>query len=249
MLQQLRIVATGVPIMARIVDHACASEECISHKIAAMCSQTGWIVTKELHKDQPVDACGYIAADAVSHLQAAALAKANGWVNCTLPNYESLQCIDRGDAVLQRASAGRILDSDAVNRLVRHYSNLTSNPGAAEEWWGGAVALDHFLEGIAEFAEQVCKGGQQQHQWRAWVVNAQTSTQLGSHWFMAAAGRQVIPCSSGALLQSTHTGQTSCSSGHAHPPAEGASSANAAGDSTFGRLFDASQPINADVLQ
>lgn len=45
-----------------------------------------------------------------------------------------------------------------------------------------------------------------QHRWRAWVVNTQTSTQLGSHWFTVVVGTQT------QLLQSTAEHQTSASS-------------------------------------
>ena len=38
-----------------------------------------WKISADLCKDQPLDACGYIAADAVCLLRNAALAEANSW--------------------------------------------------------------------------------------------------------------------------------------------------------------------------
>ena len=49
----------------------------------------------------------------------------------------------------------RILDADEVNRLVRHYSHLHQRQQAAEEWWAGAVALDHFLTGLQRTVEEL----------------------------------------------------------------------------------------------
>ena len=78
-LRSLRAADANVPIMARIVDHACSSLECISHKVATMCQQASWKTSTDLCYDQPIDACGYIAADVVCRLREAALAEANSW--------------------------------------------------------------------------------------------------------------------------------------------------------------------------
>ena len=49
-----------------------------------------------------------------------------------------------------------------------------------EEWYGGAVALDHFHIGVSDFLMDL----DAVH--RIWVVNTQNSTQAGSHWFTVA---------------------------------------------------------------
>ena len=92
--------------------------------------------------DQPLDACGYIAADAVCRLRDAALSEANSWHDIQLPDYAQLECISRGNGVLRKKVDHRILDAEQVKRLVRHYSHLDQRHQAAEEWWAGAVALD-----------------------------------------------------------------------------------------------------------
>ena len=57
------------------LDHFCSSEQCVSHRIAAMCREASWKISEDLCNDQPLDACGYIAADAVCRLREAALAE------------------------------------------------------------------------------------------------------------------------------------------------------------------------------
>ena len=59
-----------------------------------------WKISADLCNDQPLDACGYIAADAVCLLRNAALAEANGWHDIQLPDYAQLECISRGNNVL-----------------------------------------------------------------------------------------------------------------------------------------------------
>ena len=78
----------------------------------------------------------------------------------------------------------RVLETEEVNSVVRNYAHLQSCPQAQEEWWGGAVALDHFTEGFCQFLSKL-RGSQAslEHRWRAWVVNTQNSHQQGSHWF------------------------------------------------------------------
>ena len=73
-------------ILVRIVDHACHSEQCVSHRVVAMCREAKWKISKELCNDQPLDACGYIAADAVCRLREAALAEVNSWHRMELPD-------------------------------------------------------------------------------------------------------------------------------------------------------------------
>ena len=130
-----------------------------------MCREASWKISEDLFNDQPLDACGYIAADAVCRLREAALAEANGWHSMKLPDYAGLECIDRGNQVLRNRNIHRILDSDQVNRLVRHFSHLDQRPQAAEEWWGGAIAIDHFLAGLPSSVQELTTGSSdKQHQ-------------------------------------------------------------------------------------
>ena len=121
-LRRIKTIHGNSEILVRVVDHACSSEQCVSHRIAAMCREASWKISKDLCNDQPLDACGYIAADAVCRLREAALAEANGWHRMKLPDYARLECIDRGYQVLRKTNIDRILDNDQINRLVRHYS-------------------------------------------------------------------------------------------------------------------------------
>ena len=83
-------------------------------------------------------------------LRETALAETNGWYTARLPDYSSTDCIHRGNAVHRKSAEERVLDSDEINRLVRHYTGLAHRQQAAEEWWGGALALDHFMGGLPE---------------------------------------------------------------------------------------------------
>ena len=197
-LHRIKAISGDEEIMARIVDHACDSQACISRRIAVMCEEANWETSTDLCNDQPIDACGYIAADVVCRLRDTALAEGSRWHHIQLPDYAQLKCIDRGNKVLRKTDDDRNLDSDQVNLLVRHYAHLDQRHQAAEEWWGGAVALDHFLTGLPGSVEELSTSiSNKQHRWRAWVVNTQTSRQLGSHWFTVAVGTRT------QLLQST----------------------------------------------
>ena len=201
-LHRVKSVGGDIEILARVVDHACHSQQCISHRVATMCGEAKWKISTDLCNDQPLDACGYIAADAVCRLREAALAEANGWHRTTLPDYAQQECIDRGNKVLRKRGLDRILEADEVNRLVRHYSHLDQRSQAAEEWWAGAVALDNFLTGLPDMVAELATANLgQRHRWRAWIVNTQHSEQLGSHWFTVVVGAAVgnVP----QLLQST----------------------------------------------
>ena len=135
-------------------------------------------------------------------LREAALAEANGWHRTILPDYAQQDCIHSGNKILRRRGLDRILESDEVNFLVRHYSHIDQVSQAAEEWWAGAVALNHFLTGLPDMiAELATTNLGQRHKWRAWIVNTQHSEQLGSHWFTVVVGATVenVP----ELLQST----------------------------------------------
>ena len=203
-LRSLSAIHGDSEILVRVVDHACHSEQCISHRVAAMCREAQWNVSEELCNDQPLDACGYIAADAVCRLREAALSEANLWHRMQLPDYARLECIDRGNRVLRNRAHERILDSDQVNQLVLHYSHVDQSSQAQQEWWAGAVALDHFLSGLPDMvSELAATTSSQQHRWRAWIVNTQSSTQLGSHWFTVVVGAAVQTAQE--LLQSTAT--------------------------------------------
>ena len=148
--------AAGRRLLARVVDHASASPESVSNKVIRILRDAGWRTRGDVACDQAVNACGFIAADAAVRLRDAALAEADGWTRAALPDYSTLGCVHRGEVALGRAKtatehagrgdhADRILDVADVNALVRCCSNLVSNTQAQEEWWGGAVALDHFF--------------------------------------------------------------------------------------------------------
>ena len=47
-------------MMMRIIDHACSSTSCISHRVADMMRSVQWYVTADLSSDQPLDACGSV---------------------------------------------------------------------------------------------------------------------------------------------------------------------------------------------
>ncbi len=46
-LQRIRATTQNLPIMARVVDHACNSQACISHRIATMCLGANWKTTAD----------------------------------------------------------------------------------------------------------------------------------------------------------------------------------------------------------
>ena len=189
-LGSLQAIDTQEPILTRVIDHACSSEHCMSYRLVAMLRLARWKISADLCNDQPLDACGYIAADAVCRLRDAALSGANSWHEIQLPDYERFECISRGNKVLCKKGDRRILDADEVNRLVRHYSHLDLRHDAAEEWCAGAVALDHFLAGLPNVVEEITTTSpHSQHRWQAWAVNTQTSRQLGSHWWSWAHRR------------------------------------------------------------
>ena len=78
-LRLIRAITQNREIIAGVVDHACHSQTCISHQIATMCQEANWKTSVDLCSDQPLDACGYIAADAVCRLREQALAEADSW--------------------------------------------------------------------------------------------------------------------------------------------------------------------------
>ena len=229
-LDSLQAIENREMILIRVIDHACFSEHSISNRLVDMLRLGDWEISTDLYNDQPLDACGYIAADAVSRLRDAALSESNSWHTIQLPDYAQLECISRGNKVLHKQDDQRILDTDEVNRLVRHYSHLDQRHQAAEEWWAGAVALDHFLAGLPNVVQEITTTGlHMQHQWRIWIVNTQTSRQLGSHWFTVVVGTQ--------QRQSTAEYRTSASS------ARSSSTANEL-QQTSGK-----QPTTASCLQ
>ena len=167
-LGSLQVIDTQEPILTRVIDHACSSDHCMSHRLVAMLRLTHWKISANLCNNQPLDACGYIAADAVCCLRGAALSEANSWHDIQLPDYAQLSCISRGNEVLRKRDDDRILGTDEVNRLVRHYSHLDQRHQAAEDWWAGAVALDHFLTGLPNAVEEITTSPHTQHRWRTW---------------------------------------------------------------------------------
>ena len=76
-LRSLQALGTQQPILTRVIDHACSSEHCMSYRLVAMLRLAHWNISADLCNDQPLDACGYIAADAVCCLCDAALSEAN----------------------------------------------------------------------------------------------------------------------------------------------------------------------------
>ena len=95
-LGSLQAIDTQEPILTRVIDHACSSEHCTSHRLVAMLRLAHWKISADLCNDQPLDACGYIAADTVCRLRDAALSEANSWHDIPLPDYAQLECISRG---------------------------------------------------------------------------------------------------------------------------------------------------------
>ena len=181
-------------IVVRVVDHACSSSACISSRLEAVCQAAGLPscnLSCTLLADQALDACGYIGADAAVTLRDAALGLGDRWLQAPLPPYHSNACVKRGNNLLGRPGDvnASMLATEDVNTLVHAYANLKQHLQAQEDWWGGAVALDHFATGVGDF---LCSAhgsdDARMHQWRTWVVNTQTSTQDGSHWFTVAIG-------------------------------------------------------------
>ena len=97
--------AARIQHLVRIVDHASGSLMSVSNRTAALCRRVGWRTRADLACDQPVDACGYIAADAVVRLRDAALSEPDGWMSAPLPDYSELACLHRGQAVLRQSSS------------------------------------------------------------------------------------------------------------------------------------------------
>ena len=212
-----------------------------------MCREAEWKISKELCNDQPVNACGYIAADAACRLREVALAKANSWHRTKLPDYARLECIDRGNQVLRKSDLDRILDSDQVNRLVRNYSNLDQRSQVAEEWWAGAVALDHFLIGLPDtVSELAAVTSVQQHRLRAWIVNTQSSAQRGSHWFTVVVGAAVED--SPQLLQSTATSKTTGSTLEPNQPLQSTDTRGDRSTNSYLNLFKSLDPVLSNAL-
>ena len=224
-------------IHARIIDHACSSAHSISQQIVDTFHTAHVRTVADLSNTQPVDACGYIAADAVTRLFQDALSDSGGiaisatertcdaWMNAPLPDYATAHCIHRGSVILDgRASdQARVLEADDVNRLVRHYAFLDTRLQASEEWWGGAVALNNFFVGVDQFLQELqAAEHDKQHNWRSWVVNTHCSGERGSHWFTVALGRRSEGDAPEALLQSAL--QEHCQSDSSSPPAPSAQS-------------------------
>ena len=246
-LASLQAIDTQEPILTRVIDHACSSDHCMSHRLVAMLRLAHWKISADLCNDQPLDACGYIAADAVCRLRDAALSEANHWHDIQLPDYAQLTCISRGIKVLRKRGDHRILDTDEVNRLVRHYSHLDQRHQAAEEWWAGAVALDHFLTGLPNVVEEITTTSPHtQHRWRAWAVNTQTSRQLGSHWFTVVVGAAVG--NSSQLLQSTATSSTAGSMLELNQPLQSIGTRADPITNNYANLFESPDPDLSNAL-
>ena len=175
-------------IAGRIVDHASSGSSCISARLQAVCEAAGLpprSLSSTLRADQTTDACGYIAADAAVKLRDAVMALGGPWLHAELGRYHTDHCVDRSNGVLGLPGGhARVLVTEDVNKLVHAYANLTDHLHAQEDWWGGAVALDHFVDGVGDFLQSSDRASM--HQWRTWVVNTQTSADEGRHWFTVA---------------------------------------------------------------
>ena len=57
-LHRIKSVDGHIEILARIVDHACHSQQCVSHRVATMCREAKLKIATDLFSDQPLDACG-----------------------------------------------------------------------------------------------------------------------------------------------------------------------------------------------
>ena len=215
-------------IVVRVVDHACSSSACISSRLKAVCQAAGLPscnLSCTLLADQALDACGYIGADAAVTLRDAALGLGDRWLQAPLRPYHSNAGVKRGNNLLGRPGDvnASMLATEDVNTLVHAYANLKQHLQAQEDWWGGAVALDRFATGVGDF---LCSAqgndDARMHQWRTWVVNTQTSTQDGSHWFTVAIGLRGLTESLGAQVShnaaSGHEGGDPGGSACAGPP-------------------------------
>ena len=143
-------VATEQRMQARIVDHACSGSASISAQIAAMRRTANVDVVAELCADQPSNACGYTAAEVAVNLRSDAMAFGKQWLSTKLPEYSHDACVVRLNKELKNSDEAhaRILESDEVNALVRDYAGLAQVIHPEEDWYGGAVALDHFFQGL-----------------------------------------------------------------------------------------------------
>ena len=57
-LHRIKSIDAHIEILVRIVDHACHSQQCVSHRVATMCTEAKWKMSTDLFDDQPLDACG-----------------------------------------------------------------------------------------------------------------------------------------------------------------------------------------------
>jgi len=241
-LRRIKAITHNCEIIARVVDHGCLSQTCASHRVVTMCQEANWKTSADLDSVQPLDACGYIAADVVWRLREQALAEADSWHQLRLPDYSQQHCIEQGNNVLHKSGDDRILEADEVNRLIRHYSHLDQRHQAAEEWWGGAIAIDHFLTGLPNSIQELSTiASDKRHQWRAWIVNTQTSTQQGSHWFTVIISTQT------RLPESTAAHGTSDASS-SQPAMDAIASSSDEGTATVERSSSNSAGVDSVVM-
>ena len=148
---------------------------------------------------------------------------------------------------MRKQDDDRILDADEGNSLVRHYTHIDQSQQTAEDWWGGAVALDHFLEGLPHTVEAIATTSlHSQHQWRAWVVNTESSKQVGSHWFTVVLGTEMQLLQSNlSQLRDSNMEEHSVVSGSRHITA----TPSAAGTAReYPHIFGASDPELSSAL-
>ena len=89
--ERLRCAENVNKILVRIVDHAVGSSDCISAQLARTLEGSGVSHASDLSGDQPVDSCGYIAADVVTWLRQIALAEGDAWFQTSLTQFRELR--------------------------------------------------------------------------------------------------------------------------------------------------------------
>ena len=111
----------------------------------------------------------------------------------------------------------------------------------------GAVALDHFLMGLPDMLDEVAATTSgQQHRWRAWIVNTQSSAQLGSHWFTVVVGAAVG--NSSQLLQSTATSSTAGIMVDSNQPLQSIGTCADPITNNYANLFESPDPDLSNAL-
>ena len=161
-------------MLARVIDHA-ASEQSIA--VATFLRSLGAVLVAELDTTQPLNACGYVAADAAVALHAFFVTLGRGWHQQPIPT-ASPERVREGNAVLALpgGDAASLLTGDEIIELATVWSRCQAT-GCA--WLSGCLSLTNFYAGIEVFAAEALAADSEH--WRAFVVN--TLDDVGSHWF------------------------------------------------------------------